>query len=186
MKRGIHIVRCPKCQQPVYHAEEVLAAGRKWHKFCFACSFCRKLLESTTVAEHEGRLYCKTCYSREFGPQGYGAGYTWLQSNSENTCFQPSSYPPLPPKKYMVTIANPSDNPQAQPTPPKPRKSETSEYYPAGMGPMQYGAERSAPNRAIPVNQSTADSHNNQYGSPQQQQQQTEQQPATSYEVSDF
>jgi hypothetical protein len=37
MPFGIQIVRCPKCNQPVYHAEEVPAAGKKWHKTCFKC-----------------------------------------------------------------------------------------------------------------------------------------------------
>ena len=31
------IQRCPKCQKAVYAAEEVLGAGQKWHKMCFAC-----------------------------------------------------------------------------------------------------------------------------------------------------
>lgn len=29
--------RCPKCSKPVYTAEERVAAGAKWHKFCFKC-----------------------------------------------------------------------------------------------------------------------------------------------------
>lgn len=31
------VVRCPKCQKPVYAAEEVLGGGNKWHKMCFTC-----------------------------------------------------------------------------------------------------------------------------------------------------
>jgi hypothetical protein len=27
----------PKCNQNVYAAEEVPAAGKKWHKMCFKC-----------------------------------------------------------------------------------------------------------------------------------------------------
>lgn len=33
----VPVVRCPKCNQPVYHAEEVLAIGQKWHRTCFRC-----------------------------------------------------------------------------------------------------------------------------------------------------
>lgn len=98
MPFSIQIVRCPKCNQPVYHAEEVPAAGKKWHKTCFKCGkvsvtiqtlplsarsfflwicwrkstsifllgLCKKMLESTTVAEHEGDLFCKQCYARKF------------------------------------------------------------------------------------------------------------------------
>ena len=32
------------------------------------------MLESTTVAEHDGQVYCKQCYGRKFGPKGYGFG----------------------------------------------------------------------------------------------------------------
>lgn len=99
MPFSIQIVRCPKCNQPVYHAEEVPAAGKKWHKTCFKCGkvpiwckpflhlpifdehlweqlistfvfstigLCKKMLESTTLAEHEGNLFCKQCYARKF------------------------------------------------------------------------------------------------------------------------
>ncbi|GAB6033229.1 Muscle LIM protein 1 [Chamberlinius hualienensis] len=41
---------------------------------CFKCGLCNKLLESTTVAEHEGEVYCKQCHGRKFGPKGYGFG----------------------------------------------------------------------------------------------------------------
>ncbi|CAF0724506.1 unnamed protein product [Brachionus calyciflorus] len=68
------VFRCPKCSKPVYAAEEVLGAGQKWHKMCFTCGLCKKMLESTTVAEHEGLVYCKQCYGRKFGPKGYGFG----------------------------------------------------------------------------------------------------------------
>ena len=32
------------------------------------------MLESTTLAVHEGAIYCKQCYGRKFGPKGYGFG----------------------------------------------------------------------------------------------------------------
>ncbi|KAK7479772.1 hypothetical protein BaRGS_00028952 [Batillaria attramentaria] len=66
--------KCPKCGKAVYAAEEKVAAGAKWHKFCFKCGLCNKMLESTNVAEHEGNLYCKSCHGRKFGPKGYGFG----------------------------------------------------------------------------------------------------------------
>ena len=35
---------------------------------------CNKGLDSTTVAEHEGLVYCKGCHGKKFGPKGYGFG----------------------------------------------------------------------------------------------------------------
>ena len=42
------------------------------HDVCVAA--CNKLLESTTMAEHEGTLYCKSCHGKQYGPKGYGFG----------------------------------------------------------------------------------------------------------------
>jgi cysteine/glycine-rich protein len=32
------------------------------------------MLEPTTLAVHEGAIYCKQCYGRKYGPKGYGFG----------------------------------------------------------------------------------------------------------------
>ena len=32
------------------------------------------MLDSTTLAEHLGNIFCKQCYARKFGPKGYGFG----------------------------------------------------------------------------------------------------------------
>ncbi|PAA63771.1 hypothetical protein BOX15_Mlig014215g2 [Macrostomum lignano] len=66
--------KCPKCNKAVYAAEEKLAAGKKWHKQCLKCGLCNKFLESTTIAEHDGDIYCKQCHGRKYGPKGYGFG----------------------------------------------------------------------------------------------------------------
>ncbi|KAI5636692.1 LIM domain-containing protein [Phthorimaea operculella] len=66
--------KCPKCGKSVYAAEERLAGGLKWHKGCFKCGMCNKMLDSTNCAEHEGEIYCKNCHGRKFGPKGYGFG----------------------------------------------------------------------------------------------------------------
>ena len=36
---------CPVCGKTVYFAEEVVAEGKKFHKRCFKCSECNKLLD---------------------------------------------------------------------------------------------------------------------------------------------
>nr|XP_046486643.1 muscle LIM protein 1-like isoform X3 [Neodiprion pinetum] len=66
--------KCPKCNKSVYAAEERVAGGLKWHKMCFKCGLCSKLLDSTNCSEHENELYCKNCHGRKFGPKGYGFG----------------------------------------------------------------------------------------------------------------
>jgi len=70
--------KCPKCGKSVYAAEEMSAGGYKWHKFCFKCNLCNKLLDSTTCCPHEdaeeNALYCKHCHGRKYGPKGVGFG----------------------------------------------------------------------------------------------------------------
>ncbi|XP_055528827.1 muscle LIM protein Mlp84B-like isoform X1 [Wyeomyia smithii] len=66
--------KCPKCNKSVYAAEERVAGGHKWHKGCFKCGMCGKMLDSTNCAEHENELYCKNCHGRKYGPKGYGFG----------------------------------------------------------------------------------------------------------------
>lgn len=64
--------KCAKCDKSVYKAEEIRAANKTFHKLCFKCNSCNKLLEPNILTEHQGDLYCKTCYARNFGPKGYG------------------------------------------------------------------------------------------------------------------
>lgn len=66
--------KCPKCGKSVYAAEERVAGGYKFHKTCFKCGLCGKMLDSTNVTEHEAELYCKNCHARKYGPKGYGFG----------------------------------------------------------------------------------------------------------------
>lgn len=47
----------------------MLGAGASWHKLCFTCKQCNKSVESTTLNEHAGEIYCKGCYSKNFGPK---------------------------------------------------------------------------------------------------------------------
>uniref|UniRef100_A0A3B1K6S7 Cysteine and glycine-rich protein 1 n=1 Tax=Astyanax mexicanus TaxID=7994 RepID=A0A3B1K6S7_ASTMX len=65
---------CPRCGKSVYAAEKVVGAGNSWHKSCFRCAKCGKSLESTTVADKDGEVYCKGCYAKNFGPKGFGFG----------------------------------------------------------------------------------------------------------------
>ncbi|XP_039605394.1 cysteine and glycine-rich protein 3 isoform X2 [Polypterus senegalus] len=66
--------RCSRCSKSVYAAERVMGAGKPWHKSCFRCALCGKSLESTTVTDKDGEIYCKVCYAKNFGPKGMGLG----------------------------------------------------------------------------------------------------------------
>ncbi|XP_035251520.1 cysteine and glycine-rich protein 3 [Anguilla anguilla] len=66
--------RCPRCSKTVYAAEKVMGGGQTWHKTCFRCALCGKSLESTTVTDKDGEIYCKVCYAKNFGPKGMGLG----------------------------------------------------------------------------------------------------------------
>ena len=35
---------------------------------------CKKLLDSGRITEHDGEMYCGSCYGKFFGPKGYGFG----------------------------------------------------------------------------------------------------------------
>lgn len=48
--------------------------AQSWHKSCFRCAKCGKGLESTTLADKDGEIYCKGCYAKNFGPKGFGFG----------------------------------------------------------------------------------------------------------------
>ena len=37
--------KCPVCGKSVYAAEERVAAGAKYHKFCFKCRKCMDMIE---------------------------------------------------------------------------------------------------------------------------------------------
>uniref|UniRef100_A0A672S8I7 Cysteine and glycine-rich protein 1 n=1 Tax=Sinocyclocheilus grahami TaxID=75366 RepID=A0A672S8I7_SINGR len=50
---------CPRCSKAVYAAEKVIGAGNAWHRGCFRCAKCGKGLESTTLADKDGEIYCK-------------------------------------------------------------------------------------------------------------------------------
>ena len=50
-----------------------------FQKFHFPAFFsfsgnCKKLLDSGNITEHDGEMFCTSCYRKFFGPKGYGFG----------------------------------------------------------------------------------------------------------------
>ncbi|KAI0244500.1 hypothetical protein L0F63_000833 [Massospora cicadina] len=65
--------KCHVCEKNVYHVEQVIGPGGfVYHDSCFKCSTCNKRLDSTSLAEKNNTIYCKSCYGKQFGPKGYG------------------------------------------------------------------------------------------------------------------
>ncbi|KAG2211149.1 hypothetical protein INT47_006268 [Mucor saturninus] len=64
--------KCPRCEKSVYMAEQVIGPGGPWHNYCLTCKECNKRLDSTTLTEKDNEAYCRTCYTRKWGPKGYG------------------------------------------------------------------------------------------------------------------
>lgn len=71
---------CSRCSKPVYQAELARACGSVWHKTCFTCSECAKLLDSSTLCDRGGDIFCRSCYQKNFGPKGVGFGIANLQT----------------------------------------------------------------------------------------------------------
>jgi len=66
--------RCGRCGETVFHAERVTGAGQTWHESCFTCEVCKTRLDSSTLQDKDGHIFCKTDYAKKFGPKGYGFG----------------------------------------------------------------------------------------------------------------
>ncbi|CAF3156900.1 unnamed protein product [Rotaria socialis] len=66
--------KCARCSKTVYVAEKKVGAGRSFHTRCFSCQTCNRKLESTTLCEHKGEIYCRPCYTKQFGVHGIANG----------------------------------------------------------------------------------------------------------------
>lgn len=72
--------KCLKCNKAAYFTEQAHAPGGIYHKSCLTCTTCSKRLETSTLNENSGNLYCKTCYQKAFGPVGFGNGVFQTQN----------------------------------------------------------------------------------------------------------
>ncbi|KAJ2803512.1 hypothetical protein H4R20_002862 [Coemansia guatemalensis] len=62
---------CPRCNGRIYAAEQAMAAGRKYHKFCIKCKACNTSINSLQITERDGEIFCRPCYAKNFGPKGF-------------------------------------------------------------------------------------------------------------------
>ncbi|KAJ1770560.1 hypothetical protein EV179_001541 [Coemansia sp. RSA 487] len=62
---------CHHCQKTIYAMELAYAAGNKYHRACLKCKDCNTRVDSLKMTEHDGEIYCKGCYAKQFGPNGF-------------------------------------------------------------------------------------------------------------------
>ncbi|XP_059079203.1 cysteine and glycine-rich protein 1-like isoform X2 [Tigriopus californicus] len=115
---------CPRCSKNVYFAEEKQAIGKSWHKLCFVCGKCRKMLDSGRITEHDGDMFCSSCYRKNFGPKGYGFGVgagslsmddgKGYQTNLNKVDHQAEAY--VAPRKTLAETSNITNNDTSAPT----------------------------------------------------------------------
>lgn len=60
---------CKICNKEPYLVERVVAEKSWWHKNCFRCKQCNKILTLDTYMSHEGVLYCKPHHRELFQPK---------------------------------------------------------------------------------------------------------------------
>lgn len=53
---------CTRCKKTVYMAELREAGEQKFHRSCFSCAICKKMLEPSSFALRQEEIYCKGCY----------------------------------------------------------------------------------------------------------------------------
>ncbi|KIK54592.1 hypothetical protein GYMLUDRAFT_48495 [Collybiopsis luxurians FD-317 M1] len=118
--------KCPRCDKPVYLAEQVIGPGRRlYHKPCLACTICNKRLDSLSLLEHDQKPYCKTCHVKNFGtrdlrqanlPHREMRSPSLSPGKSTNGTPQFSFLPPSSPTKVRSFTTGNGYLPRLQPT----------------------------------------------------------------------
>ena len=63
--------KCVNCGKAVYFAEKAIGPlGKIYHKRCLTCEKCPTNLASGNWVDHGDLPYCKSCYTKFFGPGG--------------------------------------------------------------------------------------------------------------------
>jgi len=60
---------CKVCGKEPYLVEKLVAEKSWWHKNCFRCKECNKILTLDTYASHQGIIYCKPHHKELFMPK---------------------------------------------------------------------------------------------------------------------
>ena len=68
--------KCLVCEKSVYENEKLTADGKVWHKTCFRCGHCRKVLSLGNYAAVSDKVFCKPHFKQLFAEGG--GSYTCL------------------------------------------------------------------------------------------------------------
>ena len=77
--------KCEKCKKTAGFADKVKGPNNtEYHTKCFRCNKCNKQLRGGEFFENDDKPFCKVCYGRLHGPQGFrqGGGATANEARS--------------------------------------------------------------------------------------------------------
>ena len=61
--------QCPRCKGKVFPAEMVTMKTGHFHKKCFSCCECKRVLDVSNACDGPNKdIFCQTCYAKYFGP----------------------------------------------------------------------------------------------------------------------
>ena len=84
--------KCPRCSGKVFPAERMAMRSGNYHKSCFSCGKCKRLLDFTLACDGPtGDVFCKNCYGQMFGPSSLARD---LSSAADTTSIKPSESGP--------------------------------------------------------------------------------------------
>lgn len=62
--------KCLVCDKSVYENEKLTADGKTWHKTCFRCKHCKKVLSLGNYAAVSDTVFCKPHFKQLFAEGG--------------------------------------------------------------------------------------------------------------------
>merc|ERR1719397_1167177 len=80
--------KCPRCSGKVFPAERMAMRSGNYHKSCFSCGKCKRLLDFTLACDGPMcDVFCNNCYRQMFGPSSLARD---LSSAADTTSIKPS------------------------------------------------------------------------------------------------
>eukprot|EP01104_Vermistella_antarctica_P013283 TRINITY_DN3_c0_g1_i1.p1 TRINITY_DN3_c0_g1~~TRINITY_DN3_c0_g1_i1.p1 ORF type:complete len:386 (-),score=135.39 TRINITY_DN3_c0_g1_i1:132-1238(-) len=102
---------CQVCEKTVYFSERLAADEQVYHKTCFRCAECNRVLKTGTYAALKGKIYCKPHFKQMFLSKGnYDEGFGRDQHKKKWTPdSSPAASPAVTRKEPIPSPLNPED-----------------------------------------------------------------------------